>query len=68
MPRTPITYDLLFSCPGDVAKSCLPIIIEAADRFSRTYGAFNNVAVMVRHWSMDSFPESGGSGQELLNE
>lgn len=68
MPRTPITYDLLFSCPGDVAKSCLPIIIEAADTFSRTYGAFNNVAVMVRHWSMDSFPESGGSSQELLNE
>lgn len=46
----------------------MPIIIEDADRFSRTYGAFNNVAVMVRHWSMDSFPESGGTGQELLNE
>lgn len=68
MPRTPTTYDLLFSCPGEVIESCLPIIIEAVDRFSRTYGAFNNVAVMVRHWSMDSFPESGGSPQELLND
>jgi hypothetical protein len=68
MPRNSTTYDLLFSCPGDVTTSCLPIIKEAADIFNRTYGALNNVTLVVRHWSTDSFPESGGAPQELLNE
>ncbi len=68
MARVTTTYDLLFSCPGDVSESCLPIIKDAVEVFNKTYGALNNVIVMVKHWSTDSFPQSGDAPQELLNE
>ncbi|MBS3938777.1 MAG: hypothetical protein KGZ50_09450 [Peptococcaceae bacterium] len=68
MPRTTVTYDLLFSCPGDVVDSCLPIIKEAVAAFNKVYGTINNTILTVKHWSTDSYPESGGAPQELLNK
>lgn len=68
MPRTGATiYDLLLSCPGDVID-LKEIVKECADDFNRIHGKVNNVQIEVRHWSTDSFPQSGGGAQQLLNE
>lgn len=68
MPRIGITaYDLLVSCPGDVVDY-VDIIRECVDNFNRTIGAANNSEIVVKHWSTDSYPESGDKPQELLNK
>ena len=68
MPREGVTiYDLLISCPGDVT-SYLQLIKEAVDNFNKLYGSLNNIQVSIKHWSTDSFPESGDKPQELLNK
>ena len=66
MPREGVTiYDLLISCPGDVT-GYLQLIKEAVDNFNKLYGSLNNIQVSIKHWSTDSFPESGDKPQELL--
>ena len=68
MPRIGITaYDLLVSCPGDVVDY-VDIIRECVDNFNRTIGVANNSEIVVKHWSTDSYPESGDKPQELLNK
>lgn len=68
MPREGVAvYDLLISCPGDV-NEYLELIKEAVDNFNKLYGSLNNIQVSVKHWSTDSFPESGDKPQELLNK
>ncbi|WP_265574928.1 hypothetical protein [Clostridium botulinum] len=67
MPRPGVTiYDLLLSCPGDVID-LKKIVKECVDEFNRSYGNTNNIKIEVKHWSTDSYPQSGGSPQELLN-
>lgn len=61
MPRTGATiYDLLLSCPGDVVD-LKDIVKECIDEFNRLYGNLNNIKVELKHWSSDSFPQSGGN-------
>ena len=68
MPSKGVTvYDWLISCPGDVIDY-LELIKEAVDNFNKLYGSLNNIQVSVKHWSTDSFPESGDKPQELLNK
>ena len=68
MPRMGITaYDLLISCPGDVVQF-LDIIRECIDNFNRTIGRVNNAEIVARHWSTDSYPQSGDRAQEVLNK
>ena len=68
MPRIGITaYDLLVSCPGDVVDY-VDIIRECVDNFNRTIGVANDSEIVVKHWSTDSYPESGDKPQELLNK
>ena len=68
MPRMGITaYDLLISCPGDVVQF-LDIIRECIDSFNRTIGRVNNAEIVARHWSTDSYPQSGDRAQEVLNK
>ena len=68
MPREGVAiYDLLISCPGDVT-GYLQLIKEAVDNFNKLYGSLNNIQVSIKHWSTDSFPESGDKPQELLNK
>ena len=67
MPRIGITaYDLLISCPSDVIKY-VDIIKDCVDSFNRTIGEVNNCEIVTKHWSTDSFPQSGNKPQELLN-
>lgn len=68
MPRKGITiYDLLISCPGDVTDY-LEILKESVATFNRSFGVLNNIEVVTKHWSTDSYPESGDKPQELLNK
>lgn len=68
MPRHGITaYDLLISCPGDV-KDYVGIIRECVEGFNRTIGLANNSEIVAKHWSTDSYPESGDTPQNLLNK
>lgn len=60
-------YDLLISCPGDV-EECVNLIKEKVDNFNRSYGRNNSILVQTRYWKEDSFPESGGKPQDLLNK
>jgi len=68
MPRKGITaYDLLISCPGDVTEY-VDIIKECVGNFNRVFGVINNIEVVSKHWSTDSYPQSGDKPQELLNK
>lgn len=59
-------YDILISCPGDVAP-CVPVLKDAIHNFSQLYGRNHNITVTPRYWKDDAFAESGGKPQELLN-
>lgn len=59
-------YDLLISCPGDV-EEYVNLLKEKIDDFNRLYGRNNNIYIESRYWRNDSFSESGGKPQELLN-
>lgn len=68
MPRKGITaYDLLISCPGDVLDY-LDVIKDSVESFNRMFGMINNIEVVTKHWSTDSYPQSGDKPQELLNK
>jgi hypothetical protein len=66
MPRNVTQFDLLISCPSDV-KEELEIIKETVEEFNRMFGAANNCSIVSKHWSKDSYPQSGGKPQHLLN-
>ena len=68
MPRTGATiYDLLLSCPGDVID-LKDIVEECVKDFNKLLGEINNTRVELKHWSTDSFPQSGDKPQNLLNK
>ena len=68
MPRTGITvYDLLLSCPGDVLD-LKPTIEECVKSFNSSIGEINNIRIELKHWSTDSFPQSGDKPQNILNK
>lgn len=68
MPRPGITaYDVLISCPGDVSDY-LEVINQSIDNFNRMFGELNNITLVIKHWSKDSYPQSGDKPQELLNK
>jgi hypothetical protein len=60
-------YELLISCPSDV-KEELRIINETVETFNQLFGTINNAKIVTKHWSKDSYPQSGGKPQKLLNE
>ena len=68
MPRKGVTiYSVLVSCPGDVLDY-MEAIEESVGNFNRTFGPINNIEVAIKHWSTDSYPQSGDRPQELLNK
>ncbi|MCY8063958.1 hypothetical protein MOC76_16855 [Bacillus spizizenii] len=67
MAKTRTYYDLLISCPSDV-KEELEVINESVSNFNRMFGRINNISIDTKHWSKDSYPQSGGRPQELLNQ
>ena len=67
MPRIGVIYDLLISCPGDVTEE-VDIIKKVVESFNRMFGSLNNISINTKHWSKDSYPQSGDKAQELLNK
>lgn len=67
MPHVGVTvYDLLLSCPGDVLD--LKETIDACVKsFNASIGEANNIRVELKHWSTDSFSQSGDKPQNILN-
>ena len=66
MPKNTTIYDLLISCPGDVLEY-VSVIEECVENFNKSIGNLNNIRLETKHWSKDSYPQSGGKAQELLN-
>jgi len=68
MSRTGVTtYDLLISCPSDITNE-IEIIKEVVTNFNTSLGEANNIQLITKHWSKNSYPESGGTPQNLLNK
>ena len=60
-------YNLLISCPGDV-KEEIEVIEKIVARFNEQFSDVLDIYLRTKHWSKNSYPESGGSPQKLLNK
>ncbi len=60
-------YDLLISCPGDI-KEELEVINRTVQKFNDQFSDTLGISIRTRHWSKNSYPQSGGKPQALLNE
>ena len=60
-------YDILISCPGDIIGE-REIINEEISRFNDLYSDTLGIILRSKHWSKNSFPESGNKPQALLNK
>lgn len=67
MSKTKTSYEILLSCPGDLNDQ-IDIVRRCINRFNETVGRQNNVVLELKHWSTSSYPKSGQSGQETLNQ
>lgn len=67
MVREIPVYDLLLSCPGDVYEVCFSSIKDAVDNFNRDAGIHYSSEIRLKHWSRDTYPQSGGNPQDLIN-
>ena len=68
MPNNIVQYNLLISCPGDITKEEISAINRAVERFNLAYEKVMGIQIRTRHWSKDSYAQSGGKPQDLLNE
>lgn len=67
MPTEITRYDIVLSCPTDVEVE-KEIIQSVIEDFNRTIGNNLNITLNLKHWSTDSYAQSGGPAQELLNQ
>ncbi len=67
MPKNIVQYDLLISCPGDVINE-IPIIEDAVSQFNTQFSDALGINIRTKHWRKNSYAQSGGKPQALLNE
>lgn len=67
MPTNITKYDIVLSCPTDVEVE-KEIIQNVIEDFNKTIGNNLNIILNLKHWSTDSYAQSGGPAQELLNK
>ena len=67
MPKNVDLYNLLISCPGDVTSE-IKIINEVVSDFNDRFSEALGVLLKTKHWSKNSYAQSGGNPQTLLNE
>lgn len=67
MPQNVTQYDLLISCPGDI-KEEIEVINRTVQKFNDQFSDTLGISIRTRHWSKNSYPQSGGKPQTLLNE
>lgn len=67
MAKTKTEYDLLISCPGDVAP-VVKLINSVVKKFNDSYSDILSIRLNAKHWSNSSYNQSGGKAQALLNK
>ena len=67
MPKNIIQYSLLISCPGDVQDE-VDIIEKVVRDFNNRYTDQLGISIQTKYWKKNSYPQSGGKPQALLNE
>ena len=67
MTQNVTQYDLLISCPGDI-KEEIKVINRTVQKFNDQFSDTLGISIRTRHWSKNSYPQSGGKPQALLNE
>lgn len=67
MPKNIVQYDLLISCPGDITSE-ISIIKDAVSQFNTQFSDALGIRVRTKHWQKNSYAQSGGKPQALLNE
>ena len=67
MPKNVIQYDLLISCPGDIENE-IKIIDDAVSQFNTQFSDALGISIRTKHWRKNSYAQSGGKPQALLNE
>lgn len=67
MPKNIIQYDLLISCPGDITNE-INIIEDSVLQFNSQFSDALGISIRTKHWQKNSYPQSGGKPQALLNE
>ncbi len=67
MPKNVIQYDLLISCPGDITSE-ISIIDDAVSQFNTQFSDALGISIRPKHWRKNSYAQSGGKPQALLNE
>lgn len=66
MPKNILQYDLLISCPGDITSE-ISIIEKAVTQFNTQFSNALGISIQTKHWSKNSYAQSGGKPQALLN-
>lgn len=67
MPKNITQYDLLISCPGDITNE-IDIIENSVSQFNSQFSDALGISIRTKHWQKNSYPQSGGKPQALLNE
>ena len=67
MPKNVVQYNLLISCPGDITSE-IGIIGDAVSQFNTQFSDALGISVRIKHWRKNSYAQSGGKPQALLNE
>ena len=67
MPKNLVQYDLLISCPGDIISE-LSIIEDAGSQFNTQFSDALGISIRTKHWRKNSYAQSGGKPQALLND
>lgn len=67
MKRSFAHYYYLISCPSDVQEE-LEIILKTIDEINMTIGEENGVNIKCLYWKSSANPDSGDSGQEIINK
>ena len=67
MPKNVIQYDLLISCPGDITNE-ISIINDVVSQFNTQFSDALGISIRTKHWRKNSYAQSGGKPQALLNE
>ncbi len=67
MPKRVIQYSLLVSCPGDIQEE-VRSVEECVNRFNTLFSDALGIEIITKHWRKNSYAQSGGKPQSLLNK
>lgn len=67
MSKNVTLYDIVLSCPTDIDEE-KNIIDNVINEFNTTIGESLEIRLNLKHWSTDSYAQSGGAAQDLLNK